>query len=109
MYDFCKGTNANESSGKLRAHAIMKTETVSSDEIDEFSIDPIPSVAFIRSVNYQLLANNGACYACKKYSQSHFYDQSIKSKRLHKPAKFKAPNSKTAPQRIKLTLQKSRL
>ena len=109
LYDFCKGTNANEISGKLRAHVIMKTETFSTDETDELSIDPFPSVAFMRSVNCQLLVNNDVCYACKTYSQSHFQDQSIKSKRLHEPAKLKAPISKTAPQRIKLTLQQSRL
>ena len=44
LYDFSKGTNANEISGKLRAHAIMKTETFSVDETDKFSIDPFPSV-----------------------------------------------------------------
>ena len=103
MYDFCKGTNANEISGKLRAHVIMKTETISNDETDEFSIDPLPSVAFMRSVNCQLLVNNDVCYACKTYSQSHVQDQSIKSKRLHEPAKLKAPISKIATQRIKLT------
>ena len=82
----------------------MKTETFSTDETDEFSIDPFPSVAFMRSVNCQLLVNNDVCYACKTYSQSHFQDQPIKSKRLNEPAKLKAPISKTAPQRIKLTL-----
>ena len=104
LYDFCKGTNAIEISGKLRAYTIMKTETFSTDETDEFSIDPFPSVAFMRSVNCQLLVNNDVCYACKTYSQSHFQDQPIKSKRLNEPAKLKGPISKTAPQRIKLTL-----
>ena len=97
VYDFCKGANTNEISGKLRAHVIMKTETFSTDETDELSIDPFPSVAFMRSVNCQLLVNNDVCYACKTYSQSHFQDQSIKSKRLHEPAKLKTPISKTAP------------
>ena len=32
LYDFCKGANAMEISAKLRAHAIMKTETFSTDE-----------------------------------------------------------------------------
>ena len=72
LYDFCKGNNANEISGKLRAHVIIKTETFSTGETDGLSIDPFPSVAFMRLVNCQLLVNNDACYACKTYSQSHF-------------------------------------
>ena len=80
LYDFCKGTNANEISGKLRAHVIMKTETISNDETDEFSIDPFPSVAFMQSVNRQLLVNNDVCYACKTYSQSHVQDHMCKVK-----------------------------
>ena len=97
MYDFCKGTNTNDIFGKLRAHVIMKTETFSTNETDWLSIDAFPSVAFMRSVSCQLLVNNDVCYACKTYGQSHFQEQTIKSKRLHEPAKLKAPISKTAP------------
>ena len=75
----------------------MKTETFSTDETGRLAIDPFHYVAFVRSVNCQLLVNNDVCYACKTYSQSHFQDQSIKSKRLHEPAKLKTPISKTAP------------
>ena len=81
----------------------MKTETFSTDETGRLAIDPFHYVAFVRSVNCQLLVNNDVCYACKTYSQSHVQDQSIKSKRLHEPAKLKAPISKMATQRIKLT------
>ena len=93
---FVKELILTEISGKLRAHVIMKTETFSTDETDEFSIDPFPSVAFMRSVNCQLLVNNDVCYACKTYSQSHFQDQSINSKGLHEPAKLSNCSSKKA-------------
>ena len=43
------------------------------------------------------------CAMLVRHSQSHVQDQSIKSKRLHEPAKLKAPISKIATQRIKLT------
>ena len=58
LYDFGKETNTNETSEKLRAHVIMKTETISTYETNEFSTDPFPSEAFMRSVNCQLLVNN---------------------------------------------------
>ena len=45
LYDFGKETNTNETSEKLRAHLIMKTETISTDETNEFSTDPFPSKA----------------------------------------------------------------
>ena len=74
LYDFCKGNNANEISGKLRVHVIIKTETSSTDETNELSIDPFPSVAFMRSVNRQLLVNNDVCYAC---IVSHIFNTSL--------------------------------
>ena len=74
LYDFCKGNNANEISGKLRVHVIIKTETFSTDETNELSIDPFPSVAFMRSVNRQLLVNNDVCYAC---IVSHIFNTSL--------------------------------
>ena len=105
LYDFFKGTNTNEISGKLRANVIMKIEAFSTNKTYELSIDVFPSIAFMQSVNRQLLVNNDVCYAFKTYSQPHFQEQSIKCKWLHKPVKLKAPISKTVSQRIKLTLQ----
>ena len=60
----CKEINTKKISGKL-GHVIMKTETFSTNETDKLSRDKFPSVAFMRLVNCQLLANNGRCYACK--------------------------------------------
>ena len=60
----CKEINTKKISGKL-GHVIMKTETFSNNETDKLSRDKFPSVAFMRLVNCQLLANNGRCYACK--------------------------------------------
>ena len=82
LYDFCKGTNPNEISGKLRAQVIMKTETFLSDETDEFSKDHFPSVAFMRRLNCQLLVNDDVAMLVRLVSQSHFQNQSIKSKWL---------------------------
>ena len=83
LNDFREGTNTSKIFGKLRAHVMMKTEIFSTDETNELSINPFPSVAFMQSVNCQLLINNDVCYACKN-KVSHIFKRVLKASRTCK-------------------------
>ena len=72
---------------------------------------PYQSKIFTRELTCAVLISQDLikCLSCSKYDQKQIKLTSIKKSRKVEPAKLKAPISITSPDRIKLTLQHTRL
>ena len=105
----CKGVDIQELCGKLAFHVLPQIEqTEDSDE--EIPLKPYESKVYVRTKECQMLiCDKNICAPCMYHINRKNQELNMKQANLKKPAKRKAPISKTAPQRVLLTLQQHRL
>ena len=112
-YILCIGTKADLSS-KLIIHSISKsTKYLCENEDEEKPLKPYENIVYYRRPDCSVLIKNGEydniCASCKEYNDGFNKTLKISTQKLMIPAKTKAPVSKTAPQRLLLTIQTQRL
>ena len=105
----CPGVKPSELSSSIVHHVIPKSVDpfLVSDDDDGCSF---PHQEYWRTRGCAVLLGHGEqCCSCHQYSQKSELSQKAQQKKLAEPAHLFSPISKTAPERIKLTLQMHRL
>ena len=105
-YPLCEGIQPTELSSQLVNHVIpLRTDPVSLAETSS----PYPRKEYWRDMKCLVLSPSARCVSCTQHLKVSLKMMGVKKKNLEKPAHLNAPISKTAPERIKLTLQQQRL
>ena len=101
----CSGVKPSALSSDIQHHVIPRPVDPLYDDEECF-----PSKEFWRTQKCSLLCDSvELCPSCSKYEHKQKLADNTKSKKLSEPAHLFAPVSKTAPERIKATLQAQRL
>ena len=111
QYSICNGISINEFSGNIIQHTIPK-HTSSFKIASELSpITPFESTVISRTVDCVMLINSqvSQCVQCNSHDHKLNKIRTIQQNKVIKPAHINAPISFTSPDRVKLTLQQSRL
>lgn len=103
----CPGVEPYELSSKIVHHSIPKPV----DPLFADSDSSFPHQEYWRTKNCSVLceSDDSQCPSCHQYSHKSEINHKAKEKKLNEPAHLFSPISQTAPQRIKLTLQRQRL
>ena len=105
-YPLCEGIQPTELSSQLVNHVIpLCTDPVSLYETSS----PYPRKEYWRDMKCLVLSPGTRCASCMQHLKVSSKRLGVKKKNPEKPAHLNAPISKTAPERIKLTLQQQRL
>ena len=105
-YPICNGNSSIDISGNVVNHVIPTyQDPLSMDE----SSKQYPRKEYWRSIWCSIISPGEQCLPCAQQAAKANKSHELKSKNLAKPAHPNAPVSKTAPERIKLTLQEQRL
>ena len=105
-YPICNGNSPIDILGNVVNHVIQTyQDPLSMDE----SSKQYPRKDYWRSIWWSIISPREQCLPCTQQAAKANKSHEIKSKNLAKPAHPNAPVSKTAPERIKLTLQEQRL
>ena len=108
----CSGVDNKSFSGKLIHHSVPFDLDPSKDDYqqsDECAVLPFRSVVYCRSTGCTVLGSVKKCSSCEMYDKSVRSANKVSDAKLLQPCKLKAPISVTAPERVKLTLQNTRL
>ena len=108
----CSGVDNKSFSGKLIHHSVPYDLDPSKDDYqqsDERAVLPFRSVVYCRSTGCTVLDSMKKCLSCEMYDKSVRSASKVSDAKLLQPCKLKAPISATAPERVKLTLQNTRL
>ena len=103
-YTFCDGVNPSEMTSKLYHHVVPLNP-----DLDLNDNEQLPHKGYWTAKDCLLICDNSVCESCKEYLLSTSSRGKAKERRESKPAHISAPESKTDPGRIKLTLQGQRL
>ena len=106
-YLVCPGVEPNALTGDVMPHVVPKAvDPLSNDRDEDSNLDVFPNKQYWRPRNCLVLcdAEEQQCPCCSQYSHACNLTKKAKQRKLAEPAHMKAPVSKTAPERIKLTL-----
>lgn len=111
-YVVCPGVEPNALTGDVMPHVVPKAvDPLSNDRDEDNNLDMFPNKQYWRPHSCLVLCDSEEqqCTSCSQYSHACDLTKKAKQRKLAEPAHLKAPVSKTAPERIKLTLQMQRL